>query len=387
VADWILAVIVAAAALTPMLFLLHLPHLRQLATLHPPEPEVWPRVSVIVPARDEADRIGPALESRLADDYPDLEIVVVDDRSGDGTGDAARAAGAGDPRLRVVRVDELPEGWLGKVHALDAGVRGSRGEWLLFSDADVHVGPGTTARAVAAAVEAGADLVAVIPAYRTGAMAMDAVWAVFLTLLGAVIDPAAVRDPLRRRSVVGSGAYTLVRRAALERTGGMEWLRMETGDDMALARMVKAGGGRCDVLGGRGEVSVAIYRSVGEFVRGVEKNGGTAAGMPFAVFAAAVVFATVVNLTPLLVALLGPGWVRWAGLTVLAVQTIAHVTALHSNCGQGLHGLAWPLGSLIMAFGLVRSAWLVRRRGGVMWRGTFYPIDVIDEGRRFELTP
>ena len=141
----VLAIIVAAFAcawfVQAALVACNLSQIRDLATLAPPDPPSWPRVSTIIPARNEATDISASLASRLGDGYPDLELVVVDDRSDDETPQILAGFSAGDERVKVVRVDELPDGWLGKVHALDCGVREASGEWLLFSDADIELVP------------------------------------------------------------------------------------------------------------------------------------------------------------------------------------------------------------------------------------------------------
>jgi hypothetical protein len=384
VLDIALALGSIASAVMPGAFLAHLPHLRQLADERPVDPEVWPRVSTIVPARNEADRIVPALESRLADDYPDLEIIFIDDRSDDATGEGARTLAAHDPRLQVLRIDELPAGWLGKVHALDKGVARASGEWLLFSDADVHVTPGSLKTTVAIAIAENLDCVAVIPAYETGAVLVDALWAHFLVVLGALLDPAAIARADSRASL-GSGAFTLVRRSAFARTEGFEHLRLETGDDTALAQMLKHAGARCAVLGARGRITVAVYRSVAEFLRGIEKNGSTTLGPPFAVLAGGLGLAVAMDYVPFVALGAGAPWVALVGAAALLIQTAAHCAALYSNTGAWLPGLAWPIGTPLMAFGLLRSAWLVRRRGGVLWRGTFYPNDELLAARRYKL--
>ncbi|MCX5673257.1 MAG: glycosyltransferase, partial [Planctomycetota bacterium] len=110
----------------------------RLEEVRPPEPAAWPKLSVIVPACNEADKIEPAMRTLLAEDYPDLEILAVDDRSTDATGDIIDRLAAEDPRVRAIHVKELPAGWLGKVHALDRGFQESRGRFVLFTDADVH---------------------------------------------------------------------------------------------------------------------------------------------------------------------------------------------------------------------------------------------------------
>ena len=240
-----------------------------LAKLNPPEPESWPRVSVIAPARDEATTIGAALESRLADDYPDLEIVAIDDRSTDETGAIIRDLARNDDRLVPLRVDELPEGWLGKVNALKVGAEAASGEWLLFSDADVHVEPGSMRRAIAHALSEGFDHLAIIPEYGTGSVWVDAVWAVFMRIFGIMFDFSAIRDTSKPKAFIGSGAFNLVRREAFEATEGFEWLKLETTDDMSLGMMMKRNGFRCEGLDGhevrRAYSSTRVSRhSIGE---------------------------------------------------------------------------------------------------------------------------
>src|SRR5262249_27703403 len=128
-----------------------------------PAPPEWPSVSLIVPARNEEASIGPAVRSRLAEGYPALEVVLVDDRSTDGTGAVVDALAREDGRIQPVHVQTLPPGWLGKVHALREGLRLAKGEWILFSDADVHLAPSALQKAVALAEARGLDQLAVLP--------------------------------------------------------------------------------------------------------------------------------------------------------------------------------------------------------------------------------
>ena len=157
----------------------HLGQLEDLARLEAPAPAAWPRVSVVIPARNEALGIARALESRLADGYPDLEIVVVDDRSDDNTPRIIADFAARDPRPKAVRVDELPHGWLGEVNALAVGAREATGDWMLFSDADVEVAPRMLSRAVAhcetRVVAAVADVLAAHGVRSAGDLSTDAV--------------------------------------------------------------------------------------------------------------------------------------------------------------------------------------------------------------------
>ncbi|RMG40035.1 MAG: glycosyltransferase family 2 protein, partial [Planctomycetota bacterium] len=129
----------------------------------PPRHPALPKVSVIVAARDEAARVADCLRSILASDYPDFELIAVDDRSTDGTGQRMDEVAAADPRCRVVHITELPEGWLGKCWALHCGTRAARGEWLLFCDGDVLLAPDCVRAAIAEATRCGLDHLALMP--------------------------------------------------------------------------------------------------------------------------------------------------------------------------------------------------------------------------------
>lgn len=366
-----------------------LSHLRTLAKSASPAPAEWPLVSVIIAGRNEASAVGPAFASRLAEDYPNLEIIFVDDRSIDRTGEVVRRTAGADPRVHVLRVEELPSGWLGKVHALARGVDAAQGEWLLFSDADVRVMPHALRQAVAFALEHGYDMLAVIPEYRTGSFGVDAAWAAFMRALAIAMDPAKVRDP-RSSAAIGSGAFNLVRRQAFDRTPGFEHLRLETGDDAALGQMVKQAGGLLDMVDGRGLATVAVYRSIRELIRGVEKNGSTMADRPFALVVLGFAAWLIVELTPLAVTLgwtfgVVPPWLGLLSAVAAVLNTASYSLALWVNTRTWAAGLVWPFGISVLTFAVVRSTWLARRQLGVYWRGTFYPLDDLQAGKRYDV--
>lgn len=380
----VLAATCVVVLLESVVLFVHLGALRRLSRLSAPEPAAWPRVSVVVAARDEARDVGAAVASRLADDYPELELILVDDRSSDGTGQRALEAAGGDERFSLVRVDELPDGWLGKVYALHQGASRATGDWLLFSDGDVTVRPGTLRRAVAHCLAEKLDMLALVPAFNSGSLVVDAIWTVFLRGMLVLIDPRKVRSP-RSRVAMGSGGFNLVRRSALERTAGLEDLRLETGDDVGLALMVKRAGGQVELLDGSDQVSVPMYRSVGEFLRGIEKNGSTTATIPLPVFVGALALLWAVVFSPIPALALGPAWLRLLGAGALAAYTAGEVAALWRNCRRWLPALLWPLGALLMSHGLVRATWLAKRNRGVRWRGTFYSLEQLSAGRRVKL--
>lgn len=350
-----------------------------------PPPASWPRVSVIVAARNEERDLERGIRTRLADDYPDLQIVIVEDRSTDATPAIADRLADADPRIKVVHVTELPAGWLGKLHAMHRGVEAADGAWLLFSDADVEFAPGALRRAIARCEHGAHDHMSVIPEFREHGLAIDATLNVFCHCLVAGGRLWQVPDPTSR-AAVGGGMFNLVRRTAFDRTPGFEWLRLEIADDVVLGQMLKRHGARPIVMNAVGEVALNFYRSLGEMAWGLEKTGFTVMGQfsyavlllgsLFGVTAHAGFFAGLAHPTP---------WVRALSLATLVMAVTMQVLLARSTRRSLLPALLFPFGMASMAAMALRSGWLVWRRGGVEWRGTLYNVSELRAGSRIEL--
>ncbi|MCI0571976.1 MAG: glycosyltransferase, partial [Myxococcaceae bacterium] len=346
--------------------------------LRAPPPAVWPRVSLVMPARNEEAHLASALQTKLSDTYPELELVLVDDRSTDGTGAVANAFARSEPRLQVVHVEQLPEGWLGKVNAMQRGLESASGTWVLFSDADVHLASGTLERIVAHAENTGLDHVTVLPGITARGAALVPALAYFFRLVSVGGRLWAVSDP-RSSAAAGVGAFNLVRRSALERTPGLQWLKMEIADDGALGVMLKRSGARQAVLNGREAVSLEFYPSYRAMVRALEKNGASAPlsallfGLPLLVALEWAPLAGVLSGRPGLIAL---GLGAWASGGVVTARFLRWLGM------PRWPALLPPLGVLPLTWAMFRSGVLALVRGGVLWRGTFYPTRVVRAGAR-----
>jgi hypothetical protein len=358
----------------------------RLIDARPPDPARWPRLSVLIPACNEADRIEPAARTLLAEDYPDLELVFIDDRSDDATGAIIDRLAAEDPRVKAIHVRELPEGWLGNVHALDRGFAESSGEWVLLTDADIHFECGTLRRAVAYAEAERLDHLAALPELVPTSFFLDAVILMFLRQFLAAVQPWAVSDP-RSPAYVGVGAFNLVRREAFASTEGFEWLRMETADDMGVGLLMKTSGKRCGIVGARGYLSLQWYRTLGEAARGAERGWSTVMRFSIVRAIALALVSLLVQASPVL-ALVPLAWeeTRPIGCAGLAV-TAAFVASALPLRGWGRRGLwlrafATPLVSPVVVFALLRAGYLGWRRGGATWRGTVYPNELLRAGAR-----
>jgi hypothetical protein len=216
--------------------------IRGLGSVGPLPDSELPSLSIVSAARNEAARIEGAARSLLAQDYPGLQVVAVDDRSEDATGAILDRIAAQESRLRVVHVTELPSGWLGKCHALALGESAASGEWILFTDGDVTLEPDAVRRAVSLAIREGADHVAVAADLEVGGLGEAIFLAYFVYAFNVSQRPWDAKDP-RSGAHIGIGAFNLVRREAYERAGGHHRIRMELLDDMGLGLIVKKSGG------------------------------------------------------------------------------------------------------------------------------------------------
>lgn len=351
-----------------------------------PERASWPRLSVIIPACDEAATLEAAMAAKLSDTYPDLELVLIDDRSTDGTGALVDRIAAADPRVRAIHVTELPAGWLGKVHAMQKGLEAATGELLLLTDADVHFAPGTLARAVAHLEARGADHLAVLPSFRRATFLVDAVVSVACRMIGIGIRAWGIEDP-KSSAFIGVGAFNLVRRAAFERTAGFEWLRLEICDDMALGMMLKQSGARSSLINGRGLVTVQWYSTVAGYARGIARAGFAAIGRFSAVrmIAVALLGLALESAPFAALAMGGHPWLQLAGAATIALAlgtSVAVARWLDLPTGAAL---ALPVGVLLQFWTGVRGALTGARLGGVDWRGTFYSSAVLRPAQRVRI--
>lgn len=341
--------------------------------------EFCPRISILFAARDEEEKLAAALETLIALDYPNLEIVAVDDRSEDSTPQILAAFVARDARVRMVRIDELPAGWLGKPHALQRGYEAASGEWLLFTDADVQFHAESLRRAVSIVEERKLDHLTLMCAVQ-----MHGFWEkMLITFFGlgfhVATNPNNVGNP-RSKSYVGIGAFQLVRRTAYEECGMHRRLALEVVDDMKLAKNIKQAGFRSCVGVAQKHVSVRWHAGAGNIVRGVTKNFFAAASYSLGVVAAQSLGIFCTNILPFAALPFLHGW-------PLAFDAYAVAAALGFHAGVAvvmrvspLYALTNPLGAILFTYMLLRSTVVTMWQGGIVWRGTFYSLEELRRG-------
>ncbi|MGH9556814.1 MAG: glycosyltransferase [Terriglobales bacterium] len=341
--------------------------------------ELAPLVSIILAGRDEETHVEAALATLLALDYPNCEILAVNDRSADRTGEIMDRLAAQDPRLRVLHISQLPDGWLGKTHALWRAAQMARGQWLLFTDADINFRPDALRRALSYAEEASADHLVLFPTTLLHSVGEGMMIAFFHSLFFFGHRPWKVADA-KARDFMGVGAFNLVRRSVYEAVGTHQALRMDVLDDMKLGKLIKEKGFAQRNVIGRGLITLHWARGAMGIVRNLTKNMFALMLYRWPRTLGAVFFLLVLNLGPFIALLLAPGWSRIGyGVAVAAIALLYSGIARHLGISR-LYFLLHPAAALLFSYTLLRSAFHVARNGGVVWRGTRYSLEELKKG-------
>lgn len=393
---WIAGVILALAWLSRIVdAALGMPHVADVSlpewNRKPVTPAGNPRVSIIVPARNEEETIEQPLRTLLALDYDNYEVIAVNDRSSDHTGEimerisqnpnplAQNMSRVAHPMLRVLHHDELPPGWLGKTHAMWTAANQATGEWLLFTDADVQFKPDSLRRALAYAESVPADHVVLFPHMimkRPGEYMMIAF---FQTMFMFGHRPWKVADP-SKDDHMGVGAFNMIRRKVYESVGTYEALRMEVLDDMKLGKVVKkAGFAQRNVFGGD-LISIRWAKGAMGVVNNLTKNFFAVLSFQWPRTLISAVGLAFLNLMPFLGIWMAHGWERLPYAIALCSMFLIYVGMSWRSAVPPYYFFLHPLSSLLFIYTLLRSMLLTLWNDGIVWRGTKYPLEELRKG-------
>jgi GT2 family glycosyltransferase len=334
------------------------------------------RATVIVPARNEAESIEQTLRSLLAQTVP-VEIIAVDDRSADATGaimDRVAAEAEGIGRLRVIHVQDLPEGWMGKTHAMTLAARQATTGWLLFTDGDILYRADAIERALRFAERERADHVVLMPTLIMKTMGERMMVSIFQSLSLWSWKPWKIADPKAKRDSIGVGAFNLIRSEVYHSVGGFEAQRLEVLEDLRLGFEVKQRGYRQRVVFGRGLIRVHWAAGALGLVHNLTKNVFAVFRFRPLVLAGACAGLGVLCLAPL-AGLFGP--VRMEAASIISLFML---WLLYFDTGRRFTGvssfyiLTLPLAVVLLLYAMLRSMTVTLAQGGVVWRGTFYPL-------------
>jgi chlorobactene glucosyltransferase len=351
-----------------------------------------PLISVCVPARNEERNIRACVESLLAQDYPDFEVIVLEDRSSDATPEIlVNLAKIGNLRkvpFKVIPGSDLPTGWAGKPHALfqaSAAARGALGAWLCFVDADTFLSPTTLSSCYTKAIESKADMFTIMTFQILGSFWERVIMPIVMSALSVGFSPRKVNDP-KTKDAIANGQFILIKRSVYDAIGGHERIKDQIVEDKAIAEQVKWNGYRLIVADGYSVARTRMYTSLPEMWEGWTKNiylglRDQRSLMLLGAFGAFIllVAALVLPLWPLL----GLFWYvqggGWLALTVILQSLILWAVIIYARArvaiGMGIspwYAFTLPLGATIFAAMMFTSTWKVVSGKGVVWKGRMY---------------
>lgn len=368
-----------------------LPSDHELASMSEAQPAGdWPTVCIVIPAHNEGGQLSDCLASVLTQDYPALTIVVVDDRSVDDTLETARRFSETDSRLHVRRIDTLPDGWLGKSHALWRGTDEIDAEWILFLDADCLLKPLAIRRAIQEAGRREADFLTLWPAIRAETFWENLVIPLCAGIIALWYDATSVNDP-DSAPAFANGQLILIRTSQYRRIGGHREVRRAIIEDIPFAELAKRNGVRCHVASGRGLFSVRMYSNYHSIRDGWARIyvGALRSSLKIMVSLAWLALGSLLPyaaLVPLFVPGLMPDgvahghaaattWLRaCCGSHLLLMLIVSYRFWGFGGCDRRYLAL-YPLAVVAVMRILCRSWWWITIKRAIPWKTTIYRID------------
>jgi len=341
-----------------------------------------PEVAIIIAVRNEEEHLQAALQSVTKLQYSRYRILVINDRSTDNTGAILKNFEKENRHLQVITIEKLPEGWLGKNHALYTGYKNAKEEWMLFADADVEFEKDTLLKAMRHCVQQKLDHLTVLPDVQSRSALLNSLMSSFLILLEMRQRPWAVRNPKSNASL-GVGAFNLVKRSAYEKAGTHKAIALRPDDDLQLGERIKKSGGRPDALYGTSQIELEWYPSVKAFVAGLMKN-------TFSVFDYNLLKVLVMGVLPLVTLLVLPlplllifggatEWLMAAGMLLSQIILFAWPGGLRT---RWWYALMVPFAGALLSYILLKAAITTLQQGGIYWRESFYPLSELKKQKK-----
>jgi chlorobactene glucosyltransferase len=343
-------------------------------------PTPAPRVTVLIPAKDEGREIRGCIDSVLAQDYPALDVIAIDDRSTDDTATILDEIAERDPRLSVIHVEpgRLPAGWLGKCHALYVGTRALESEWLLFVDSDVRLAVDALSSAVSIAIERNYDAVSVLTRLECRSFLerimlplLAGAWAVMYTI-------SWTNEDSRKHAAAANGQFFLVRRNAYEAAGGHESVRDQITEDVELMRRLKERQFITRFFSGAHLASTRMHATIGQMFQGWSRiYSGTSRRRPWKIlWAMWFIVSAMLSTYPALawgayrtLSTGGSGWLLGVAATHFALMTVYLMLIYRWSGNPGRYALLAPISGSI-ALAILGYALRKCQTGQITWRGT-----------------
>lgn len=332
-----------------------------------------PKVSVIIPARNEERHIQEALLSVLNQDCEALEFIILNDRSTDQTGAILERMAQANPRLHVYTISELPPGWLGKNYTLYCGAQAATGEILLFTDADMVMQPETVRKAVHYLLENRLDHLTIASEVRMPGVLLGMFTLAFGIFFSLYARPWKVKNP-KTKNYVGIGGFNMVRAEVYRAVGTHQAIAMRPDDDIKLGKLIKRAGYRQELVFGRGLIHVEWYSSLRELIEGLMKNSFASVDYSVLIIVASSIVQFTLNVWPFCGIFLMSGVTQVINIIIaLVILTVGADTARFYDLRRW-YSIGFPLCTLLFIYILWRSMLLTIFNDGISWRGTHYSL-------------
>lgn len=332
-----------------------------------------PKVSIILSALNEAADIEAALLTLLKMDYPDFEVIAINDRSIDSTPAILNRLEKRYPQLRVYHLSHLPDNWLGKNHALYIGSQYAKGEWLLFTDADVCMKPDTLSHAISYVLTHGLQHLTVSEHHIRKTVGLKILLLGNYLLSSLTLKPWRIRYDWSKRSS-GNGAFNLVNRKTWFDCGSHEAIPLECLDDLKLGQLIKGKGYRQDIVDGRDCVQRTWYHNLPDMIQGWEKNSFAWFGYRFLPLCLATLFIILYFIWPIITLTFCTGLVFWINIANLACMALINIVVCRHFRLSSFYAIFYPAAVCMVFYTIWNSAIKIHRKKGVIWRNTYYPL-------------
>jgi glycosyltransferase involved in cell wall biosynthesis len=344
-----------------------------LRTLKTSEILTEPAIAIIIAVRNEEEELEKALTSVCNLNYSNYRLVLVNDRSTDRTPQILESFAQRFSHVTVIHINKLPDGWLGKSHALYQGYLNSREEWLLFTDGDVSFKPDTLTKAISYSITQQLDHLVLLPHIHSRSALFNSVLATFKIMFDLQYRPWAAKNPHSGASI-GMGAFNLVRRTAYETAGTHLRFALHPNDDLQLGEHIKSSGHKQDVLYGDEQIQYEWYNSLNAFINGLMKNAFSSVNYSFLKAVINSIAALLFFVLPVPVLLVsGVPQQQYLAAIILISQLALYLLkpALHA---RWWYVLIIPFAAAVISFIMLKSAILTTLQRGIYWRENFYPL-------------
>lgn len=333
-----------------------------------------PSISIVFTALNEEENIRATIESLVEIDYPDFEIIVINDRSTDGTQQIIDEMQAQYPYIRTFKIETLPAGWFGKNHGLHVGSQHAKGDYILFTDADVLVHRDILSKTISYMLTNKLAHLTIFERHIRQTLGLKIIMLGSYLTYSLSLKPWRIRFPWSKKSL-GHGAFNLVNAQVYRKCGGHKPIALECLDDLKFGSLIKKNGFRQDTIDGCDYIHRAWYNSLPEMIHGYEKNSFAIYNYRAFPLFVDTIYALLIFIWPLFAVFLFSDNIFWLNIANIILTTLIAARAAEQYRLSKWYAFYYPIAILLMLFSAWKSCFVITKNDGVIWRGTHYSLD------------